>query len=125
MSDTLELLQTIHDLAGRRGVFRPDAYFFVLEALEQAVAASPEGGHVTGEDLLDSVRDLGGERFGVMAPDVFRAWGVRTTLDFGRVVFHLVDAGLMSRRERDSLSDFIDKFDFESAFALKALRAEG
>lgn len=125
MSDTLELLQTIHDLAGRRGVFRPDAYFFVMEALELAVAASPEGGHVTGEDLLVSVRDLGRERFGVMAPDVFRAWGVRTTLDFGRVVFHLVDAGLMSRRERDSLSDFIDKFDFESAFALKALRAEG
>ncbi len=124
MSDTLELLQTIHDLAGRRGVFRPDAYFFVLEALEQAVTAMPERGHVTGEDLLDAVRDLGGERFGVMAPEVFRAWGVRTTLDFGRVVFHLVDAGLMSRRERDSLSDFIDKFDFESAFPLRTLRAE-
>ena len=124
MSDTLELLQTIHDLAGRRGVFRPDAYFFVLEALERAVTAMPERGHVAGGDLLDAARDLGRERFGVMAPEVFRAWGVRNTLDFGRVVFHLVDAGLMARRERDSLSDFIDKFDFESAFALRTLRAE-
>ena len=124
MSDTLELLQAIHDLAGRRGVFRPDAYFFVLEALELAVTRRPERGHVNGEDVLDAVRDLGRERFGVMAPDVFGAWGVRTTLDFGRVVFHLVDAGLMSRRERDSLSDFIDKFDFERAFSLRSLRAE-
>lgn len=124
MSDTLELLQTIHDLAGRRGVFRADAYFFVLEALEQAVNARPEPGHVTGEDLLEAVKDLGRERFGVMAPEVFRAWGVRTTLDFGRAVYHLVDAGLMDRRERDSLSDFIDKFDFEHAFSLRTHRAE-
>ncbi|MBK8166073.1 MAG: hypothetical protein IPK64_08905 [bacterium] len=122
MSDTLDLLQTIHDLAGRRGVFRPDAYFFVLEALEAAVAAREEPGHVTGEDLLEAVRDLGCERYGVMAPDVFRAWGVRATIDFGRVVFHLVEAGLLRKRERDSLRDFIDKFDFEAAFSLKAMR---
>ena len=122
MSETLELLQTIHDLAGRRGVFRQDAYFFVLEALETASAEHPERPDVTGEDLLAAVRALGRERFGVMAPEVFRAWGVRTTIDFGRVVFHLVEAGLLKKRERDSLSDFIDKFDFEDAFSLKVMR---
>jgi len=124
VSDTLELLQTIHDLAGRRGVFRPDAYFFVLEALESAVESRPERGHVSGEDLLDEVRRLGRERYGVMAPDVFRAWGVRATLDFGRVVFHLVEEGLLRKRERDSLRDFIDKFDFEDAFTLRAMRGK-
>ncbi|MBK7189360.1 MAG: hypothetical protein IPH86_11925 [bacterium] len=87
MSETLELLQTIHDLAGRRGVFRQDAYFFVLEALEAAAAEHPERRDVTGEDLLGAVRKLGQERYGVMAPEVFRAWGVRATIDFGRVVF--------------------------------------
>jgi len=125
VSDTLELLQTIHDLAGRRGVFRPDAYFFVLEALESAVNSRPERGHVSGEDLLEEVRRLGQERYGVMAPDVFRAWGVRATLDFGRVVFHLVEEGLLRKRERDSLRDFIDKFDFEDAFTLRVMRGRG
>jgi uncharacterized repeat protein (TIGR04138 family) len=124
VSDTVVLLQTINDLAGRRGVFRPDAYFFVLEALETVVAARADRGHVTGEDLLEGARRLGQERYGVMAPDVFRAWGVRTTLDFGRVVFHLVDAGLLHKRERDSLSDFIDKFDFDVAFSLRVQRGE-
>jgi uncharacterized repeat protein (TIGR04138 family) len=122
VSDGVELLQTIQDLAGRRGVFRPEAYFFVLEALESAVAERPEPGHVTGEDLLEGVRRLGEERYGVMAPDVFRAWGIRGTLDFGRVVFHLVEAELLHKRESDSLRDFIDKFDFESAFSLRAKR---
>ncbi|MBK7671554.1 MAG: hypothetical protein IPJ24_09175 [bacterium] len=124
MSETLELLQTIHDLAGRRGVFRQDAYFFVLEALESAAAEHPERPDVTGEDLLAAVRELGRERFGVMAPEVFRAWGVRATIDFGRVVFHLVEAGLLKKRDRDSLSDFIDKFDFDDAFSLKVMRGQ-
>lgn len=124
MSDTLDLLQTIHELAGRRGVFRADAYFFVLEALEASVASREEPGHVTGEDLLVAVRDLGRERYGVMAPEVFRAWGVRATIDFGRVVFHLVEAGVLRKRERDSLRDFIDKFDFEDTFSLKAMRGQ-
>lgn len=124
MSETLELLQTIHDLAGRRGVFRQDAYFFVLEALESAASEHPERPDVTGEDLLAAVRELGRERFGVMAPEVFRAWGVRATIDFGRVVFHLVEAGLLKKRDRDSLSDFIDKFDFDDAFSLKVMRGQ-
>ena len=125
VSEAVEILQTIHELAGRRGVFRPDAYFFVLESLESVAGERPAPGHVTGEDLLEGVRRLGEERYGVMAPDVFRAWGVRGTLDFGRIVFHLVEAGLLHKRESDSLRDFIDKFDFEHAFSLRAKRARG
>lgn len=124
MSDTRDLPQKIHSLAGHRGVFRPDAYFFVLEAMEAVGRERPDPGHVSGEDLLRAIRRLGRERYGVMAPDVFRAWGVRGTLDFGRVVFHLVDAGLLRKRAGDSLSQFIDKFDFEDAFSLRVMRGQ-
>jgi uncharacterized repeat protein (TIGR04138 family) len=82
-------------------------------------------GHISGEDLLDWIRDLGRERFGVMAGDVFKSWGVNATIDFGRIVFHLVEAGLLRKREEDSLTDFIDKFDFEDAFALKVFEGRG
>lgn len=123
MNDTRDLQTTIHDLAGRRGVFRPEAYLFVLEAFATAAEVRPERGYVGGEDVLDAVRRLGQERFGVMAPDVFRAWGVRATIDFGRAVFHLAEAGLLPTRQRDPLSEFVDKFDFEDAFSLKVMRA--
>ena len=124
LADKPDYPQRILELAGNRGVFRAEAYLFVLEALELAAAERPERGHVSGEDLLGIIRRLGRERYGVMAPDVFGAWGVRATLDFGRVVFHLVEAGLLRKRDRDSLSDFIDKFDFEDAFSLRLMRGQ-
>lgn len=124
MQETMDLLHSIRILADRRGVFRPDAYFFVLEALENAMANMEERGHITGEDLLDWIRELGRERYGVMAGDVFNAWGVHATIDFGRIVFHLVEAGLLRKRDEDSLSDFVDKFDFQDAFALKVHKGQ-
>ena len=120
MADTTDMLRKLEELAERRGVFRAEAYVFVLEALEMAVEAQDEPGHVSGEDLLDRIRLLGRERYGALAGDVFNAWGVRGTVDFGRVVFHLVDAGLLRKRDEDTLADFIDKFDFREAFALRA-----
>jgi len=125
MQETMDLMLSIRNLAERRGVFRPEAYFFVLEALENAMASMDERGHITGEDLLEWIRDLGQERFGIMAGDVFNAWGVNATIDFGRIVFHLVGAGLLRKRDEDSLSDFIDKFDFQDAFALKVFEGRG
>ena len=125
IQETVDLMLSIRTLAERRGVFRPEAYFFVLEALENAMASMDERGHITGEDLLEWIRDLGQERFGIMAGDVFNAWGVNATIDFGRIVFHLVEAGLLRKRDEDSLSDFIDKFDFQDAFALKVFEERG
>ena len=125
MQETMDLMLSIKNLAERRGVFRPEAYFFVLEALENAMASMDERGHITGEDLLVWIKDLGQERYGIMAGDVFNAWGVNATIDFGRIVFHLVEAGLLRKRDEDSLSDFIDKFDFQDAFALRVYEGRG
>jgi len=120
-----DLAQTIRNLAEQRGVFRQEAYFFVLESLENAMDEREARGHISGEGLLDWIRKLGRERYGVMAGDVFNVWGVNGTIDFGRIVFHLVDAGLLKKRSQDSLSDFIDKFDFQEAFALKVYQERG
>ncbi len=122
MDKTLEMVRTVEGIARRRGLFRPEAYLFVLEALERAMIAREVPGHISGEELLDVVRDLGADRYGVMAGDVFNSWGVHSTLDFGRVVFHLVEDGLLHKQPDDSLSDFLDRFDFDEAFPLKAFQ---
>ena len=41
---------------------------------------------------------------------------VRKTIDFGRIVFALVDNGWMQKTEDDTIEDFRDVFDFKSAF---------
>jgi uncharacterized repeat protein (TIGR04138 family) len=122
---TMDLMRTIEAIARRKGVFRPEAYLFVLQALESAMADQDRRRHVSGESLLEYVRDLGKTLYGPMAGDVFNSWGVRCTLDFGRIVFHLVDADLLKKRDEDTLADFLDKFDFQKEFRLKVHEAEG
>ncbi|MFN0198499.1 MAG: Minf_1886 family protein, partial [Planctomycetaceae bacterium] len=79
--------------------FHPDAYRFVFEGLKQAQqqfhkAPTPideeAGLHITGQELLAGIRDLAIELYGPMALTVFRHWGVRSTEDFGRIVFELI-----------------------------------
>jgi uncharacterized repeat protein (TIGR04138 family) len=124
MVDGRDTTQQLEELASRHGTFREPAYMFVLEALELVSRGFRVRRHVTGEDLLEGIKDLARDRYGVMATDVFHAWGVRSTLDFGRIVFQMVDAGLLTKQEEDSLKDFIDKFDFRQVFEVEYFQGE-
>ena len=72
--------------------------------------------HVSGQQLCTGMRDLAVRRWGLLAGTVLRRWGIRSTLDFGRIVYALIDAGMMSRTPDDSLDDFKAVFDFSAAF---------
>jgi uncharacterized repeat protein (TIGR04138 family) len=116
MKESAENRNAIQTIADRRGAYSDQAYIFLLEALEFVMNRLGERRHVSGEMLLDGLKDLARERFGPMAKDVLNSWGVHATLDFGRIVFHLVEAGLLSKTPEDSLADFIDKYDFHQVF---------
>ncbi len=117
MQDKSRILVRIGSVADRHGQYRAEAYFFVLEALEKCVTNLPQRRHLSGVELLDGVRRLGKDRFGPMAGDVFAAWGVRATVDFGHIVFHLVEDGLLRKTPDDCLADFENRFDFDEEFA--------
>lgn len=119
MKESAALRETIQSIAERRGAYAQEAYVFVLEASEFVIARLGERRHVTGGTLLDGLKDLARERFGPMAKDVLNEWGVHTTLDFGRIVYHMIEAGLMSKTSEDSLADFIDKYDFQQVFEVE------
>lgn len=108
--------------------FHPDAYRFVDQALrhtQQRLGRVPdnpsddydeESAHISGPELLDGIRDLALQEFGLMAITVLRHWGIRTTDDFGRVVFDFIERGAMRKTDRDQLSDFSGVYDFEQVF---------
>ena len=73
--------------------------------------------HVSGEELLRGACDLAIREFGMMAPTVFRHWGIRETDDVGEMVFHLIEAGKLSKSERDDPEQFRAIFDLEKALA--------
>jgi len=100
------------------------AYEFVFEALaytqqklgKRTEASREEERHVTGQELLEGIRELAQERFGPLAPQVFRSWGVYCTEDFGEVVFNLVEANLLRKTAKDSRADFAGGYSFDEAF---------
>jgi uncharacterized repeat protein (TIGR04138 family) len=100
--------------------YHPRAYDFLFAALrrsQQRLGRSPTHGdersHISGPELLEGIRDIALEQFGLMAQSVFHCWSVHTTEDFGRMVFDLIERGEMSKTDSDQLSDFSDVFDFE------------
>jgi uncharacterized repeat protein (TIGR04138 family) len=70
---------------------------------------------VTGQDLCWALRQLAHEQYGLMARLVLAGWGIRSTSDFGEIVFNLIRIGEMSQSDNDRREDFDDVFDFEQA----------
>lgn len=92
------------------------SYLFVLAAIEFVQTRLPVRRHVTGAELAWACRDLARERFGLLARPVLQHWGVTRTDDLGRIVFTLVDVGLLVTQPDDTEQDFRDVYEFESAF---------
>lgn len=92
------------------------AYLFMLGAIEYLQGKLDARRHVTGQELTWACRDFALERFGLVARTVLDVWGVRSTADFGRIVFALVEVGLLSTQAGDRAEDFHAVYDFASAF---------
>lgn len=71
---------------------------------------------MTGQQVLEGMRLYALEQFGPLAAQVWRSWGVRETMDWGRIVFLLVDHGLLNRQDSDTIDDFSNGFDFDAVF---------
>lgn len=73
--------------------------------------------HVSGQELCEAARRYGLQQYGYLAPTVLAAWGIRTTDDFGEIVFNMIDIGQMRKTRGDKREDFRGVFRFEEAFA--------
>jgi uncharacterized repeat protein (TIGR04138 family) len=102
--------------------YHPMAYKFVFSALrftqEQLGRdrSTEATGHISGPELLDGIRRLGLQHFGMMSMVVFKTWGIHSTDDFGKIVFQLIEAGEMRKTDDDQLGDFLGVYDFSKVF---------
>jgi len=113
-------LRMASDLLGRiraRGCcYDERAYLFVLASIEFLQGRLTARRHVTGPELTLACRDFALEQYGLMARVVLEHWGIRGTADFGRIVFSLVEVGLLVTQPGDREEDFHDVFVFDQAF---------
>jgi uncharacterized repeat protein (TIGR04138 family) len=104
------------------GRYPPAAYEFLHRGLERAtrtVYDEPEPGtaqHVSGRQLCEGLRTLALESWGPLAQAVLASWNVRSTRDFGEMVFLLVRLELMGKQESDRIEDFDNVYSFREAF---------
>ena len=102
--------------------YHPMAYKFVFSALrftqEQLGRdrSTEATGHISGPELLDGIRRLGLQHFGMMSIVVFKTWGIHSTDDFGKIVFQLIEAGEMRKTDGDQLDDFLGVYEFNKVF---------
>jgi uncharacterized repeat protein (TIGR04138 family) len=119
------------DLLRRDRRYHFDAYVFVFEALRFAqeklgmgreeIAGDDDEDqteaerHVTGQELCQAIRQYAHEEYGLLAQSVLNHWGIRSTSDFGEIVFNLIEIGKMRKTPHDRREDFDDVFDFSEA----------
>ena len=122
MEPTLEY--RIAELVAKEPAFTAEAYSFVTETVtytakqfrEKAKREGREGTvparrHLSALELLHGARDYAREEFGAVAGNVLREWGIVTARDFGRVVYLLIDAGVLAASPEDDPRDFEIDFD--------------
>ncbi|MCP4250497.1 MAG: hypothetical protein GY778_25925 [bacterium] len=87
----------------------------VASAIEAAGGVEQLNRHVSGQELCWGMRNLALHRWGPLATVVLRGWNVRETVDFGRIVFALIEHDLMQKEPTDRLEDFERVYGFDEA----------
>jgi uncharacterized repeat protein (TIGR04138 family) len=100
--------------------FDREAYHFLRDALDFTIKARKKARetdpHVTGQQLLEGVRQYALRQYGPMVLTVLNYWGVRRCEDFGDMVFNFIRAGVFGKSETDSVDDFKGGYSFHEAF---------
>jgi uncharacterized repeat protein (TIGR04138 family) len=88
----------------------------VVEAIDAAGGCEKLNRHVGGPELCWGLRDYALSRWGMMSSAVLSNWNIRSTDDFGRIVFGFIDCELMQKQPEDCIDDFKNIYSFEEAF---------
>lgn len=113
---------TLDQIAAQDGRYDARALKFVYEGLgatidklrQQADDDTPR--HITGQQLAYGLAELAKQRWGRLAAMVLNYWGVKTTRDFGEIVYLMISHHWMTSQETDRIEDFDNVYDFTDMF---------
>jgi uncharacterized repeat protein (TIGR04138 family) len=127
--------RAMDELLKRDPRFKIEAYAFVRDALSYAQRTLMSQGslsvdsqfaelddvedqsrHLTGQQLCEACRQHALEQYGYLAPLVLANWGLKSTSNFGDVVYNLIEIKHMRKSDADRREDFNDVFSFHDAF---------
>ena len=109
--------KNLEQIAKEDNRFSPEAIKFVYEGLTytaKKIATEPK--HVSGQTLCEGLKRLAVKKWGRLAMLVLNSWGVKTTRDFGEIVYLMIKQKWMSAQPTDSIDDFNHVYDFKTVF---------
>jgi uncharacterized repeat protein (TIGR04138 family) len=121
--------KSIEQITQEDGRYKLNAVRFVYEGLghtarmeadKSGLPEEPESAgephHISGQELCHGLRRLAIEKWGRLAKVVLNHWGIRTTRDFGEIVYLMISHKWMSAQPEDSIDDFNNVYDFKTVF---------
>lgn len=117
--DFSEVIRTIRKDDPR---YERGAYYFLRQALDYSLKELHKRGkldrtnHLSGQQLLEGIREYALDQYGPMARTVLEHWGIKNCRDFGNIVFNLVECRVLGKTDQDSPEDFDHGYDFKAAF---------
>lgn len=109
--------KSLDAIAKEDGRYNIDAVKFVYEGLGYTVRnIVDEPTHVSGQTLCEGMKKLALEKWGRLSMLVLNVWGIKTTRDFGEIVYLMIANKWMSAQPADTIEDFDNVYDFKTTF---------
>jgi len=116
VSEAMDFAFKINGIIKKDNRYDPEAYAFTMSALHYTLSGLKKHKHINGIEFLEGIRRYAIEQYGPMVRTVFEHWGIKTTEDFGEIVFNLIETGLMKKTNEDTKENFKNIYNFKSAF---------
>jgi uncharacterized repeat protein (TIGR04138 family) len=105
--------QAVEQIREKDPTFKPEAYALVMEALDFTLRRLGERRHVSAAELLRGMCDHAKERYGLLAWSVLESWGVTSASHVGRIVYQLIEVGVLAKQDSDRFEDFETDWDLK------------
>lgn len=99
----------VKELNLRYPQFAPDAYEFMRAGLDYASEHYGKGEkttHLTAEQLYAGACSYALSEYGPLAFKVLSFWGINSNVDFGKVVYNLIEVGVFGKQKGDKQEEF-------------------
>ena len=109
--------KNLEQIAKEDGRYSFRAFAFVFDGLGYtAKKIAVDSKHVSIQTLCDGLRKFAIEKWGRLAMLVLNTWGIKTTRDFGEIVWLMINNEWMSAQPVDSIEDSNNVYDFQTVF---------
>ncbi len=123
MLTNIEIIKKISEITEKDKRYKKEAFFFILSALEHTLSKLPARRHLSGQELAKGIAEYARSQYGYMAKMVLEKWGISKTIDYGEIVYLMINLEIMTKTEGDKKEDFADVYDFVEEFNFKHLNS--